>query len=107
MSRKQKGPRPKHVPQRTCIACRTTGGKRTLIRIVRTESGVVVDPSGKKSGRGAYLCASRSCWEAALQGKQIERALRVQLSSAQRTELEELMQTLAGVDLVEDSPMNR
>jgi uncharacterized protein len=76
--RKAKGPRPKHVPQRTCVACRTTGGKRTLIRLVRTPEGAVeVDPTGKRAGRGAYLCARVRCWERGVNEKTLVRALRL------------------------------
>jgi predicted RNA-binding protein YlxR (DUF448 family) len=59
--------RRKHVPQRTCIACREVKPKRELIRIVRTPDGtVIVDETGKASGRGAYLCRARACWERAI-----------------------------------------
>jgi predicted RNA-binding protein YlxR (DUF448 family) len=69
---------PRHVPQRTCIGCRREAGKRGLVRIVRTEDQrVVVDPTGKARGRGAYLCALRPCWEKALKGGTIAYALRV------------------------------
>ena len=68
-----KGQRPRHVPQRTCIVCRTTKPKRELLRVVRTPDGhVSLDPGGKKSGRGAYLCARRSCWEAGLKKHRLE-----------------------------------
>lgn len=68
----------KKRPQRTCIACRTTGDKRGLIRLVRTPEGqVVVDETGKRAGRGAYLCANPACWRLALDEKRIGRALRV------------------------------
>jgi predicted RNA-binding protein YlxR (DUF448 family) len=54
----------KHIPQRTCIACRTVRNKRELVRIVRTpENHVEADPTGKKAGRGAYVCRQRECWE--------------------------------------------
>lgn len=63
----QQQPRQRHVPQRTCIVCRQVRPKRELIRVVRTPAGhIELDPTGKKSGRGAYLCARRSCWEPAL-----------------------------------------
>lgn len=56
--------RPKHVPQRTCIACRLKHDKRQLTRIVRTPDGsVVVDPTGKLNGRGAYVCQQLTCWD--------------------------------------------
>lgn len=63
MSDKQAGRR-KHAPQRTCIACRRQVDKRRLTRVVRTpDAGVVIDPSGKRNGRGAYLCDQAACWE--------------------------------------------
>ncbi len=76
--KKLKGPRPKHVPQRTCIACRKVDAKRGLRRLVRLEGDrVAVDPGGKRAGRGAYLCAERRCWEQALKRTAIERALKI------------------------------
>jgi predicted RNA-binding protein YlxR (DUF448 family) len=75
---KQGGARAKHVPQRTCIACRRTDAKRGLIRLVRTPEGQVeVDPTGKRNGRGAYLCHEPACWDAAIKRRALERALRV------------------------------
>lgn len=72
------GPRPKPVPQRTCIACRRTDAKRGLIRLVRDAAGhVVVDLTGKRQGRGAYLCHDPTCWELALKRRSLERALRL------------------------------
>jgi len=68
---------PRHVPQRTCVGCRTVRPKRELVRVVRTPEGTVeLDPTGKRSGRGAYLCPDLSCLEAAVQGRRLERALR-------------------------------
>lgn len=87
--RKLKGPRPRHIPQRTCVACRSTDAKRTLIRLVRTPEGAVaVDPTGKKSGRGAYLCARVRCWERGINEKTLMHALRLeQLTEENRAEL--------------------
>jgi predicted RNA-binding protein YlxR (DUF448 family) len=68
-------------PQRTCVACRSTSGKRTLLRIVRAPDGsVAVDPSGKRAGRGAYLCNRLECWQAALKKGRLDSALRVALT---------------------------
>lgn len=54
----------KHVPQRTCVACRQVKSKRDLIRVVRAPDGkIFADETGKANGRGAYLCRDRSCWE--------------------------------------------
>ena len=72
------GPRPRHVPQRTCIACRTTESKRGLIRVVRTPEGrVEIDPTGKKNGRGAYVHETQDCWGEALKRERLARALKV------------------------------
>jgi len=74
-------PRQKHVPVRTCIACRQPQGKRQLVRIVRTPTGEVrVDPTGKQAGRGAYLCPTRGCWESALAGQRLQAALKTTLT---------------------------
>ena len=82
--------RHKHVPQRTCVACRTVRSKRELVRIVRTSEGaVVVDETGKRSGRGAYLCRQRDCWETALEQGQLERALKVTLAAETKVQLQE------------------
>jgi len=75
--------RRKHIPQRTCVACRTVRPKRQLIRIVRTPEGEVrIDDRGKQSGRGAYLCAQRVCWEEALKRHRLDAALRGTLDEA-------------------------
>jgi uncharacterized protein len=75
----QAGGRVRHVPQRTCVACRRTDAKRGLIRLVRTPDGrAEVDPTGKHNGRGAYLCHSVPCWELAIKRRGLERALRVE-----------------------------
>ncbi len=80
MAKAQK-PRQKHVPVRTCIACRQPQGKRELVRIVRTPAGEVrVDPTGKQAGRGAYLCRSRGCWELALHGQRLNAALKTTIT---------------------------
>ncbi len=72
------GPRPRPVPQRTCIGCRVEQGKRTFVRIVRTPDGrVIVDQTGKANGRGAYLHPTRRCWVKALKGATIKNALKV------------------------------
>ena len=78
----------KKTPQRTCIACRTIGGKRGLLRIVRTpEDRVVLDPSGRLPGRGAYLCREGGCLTAAIKGNQVEHVLKVKLSPTDRESL--------------------
>ncbi len=63
-------------PIRSCVACGRSADKRDLVRVVREPGGgVAVDSTGKRSGRGAYLCASAACLAAALKSRRLERAL--------------------------------
>ena len=96
-SKKTKGPRPKHIPQRTCIACRRTDAKRGLMRLVRDAEGrVALDPTGKRAGRGAYICHDPACWEQALKRQGLARALRIDaLLPEDREALEQVAQGLA------------
>jgi predicted RNA-binding protein YlxR (DUF448 family) len=78
----------RHVPQRTCVACRRVRAKRELVRLVRTAAGdVEIDATGRKEGRGAYICPERACWEKALKGKQLEFTLKTGISQANRDKL--------------------
>ncbi len=95
--------RPRRHPQRTCIACRRVQAKRTLVRLVRTPEGVLVDPKGKMNGRGAYIHASRSCGARAMgldrarAGKgrlPVETALKTSLTPTDRLRLEEWARSL-------------
>lgn len=78
--------RPRRVPQRTCIACRQKRDKRRLTRIVRTpDVGVIVDLTGKRNGRGAYVCDQPACWERILnQHSLLNQALKTQVSQEER-----------------------
>ncbi|HKF36458.1 MAG TPA: YlxR family protein [Ktedonobacteraceae bacterium] len=87
--------RPKHVPLRTCVSCRQTKPKRELLRVVRTPDGhIQVDAIGKKSGRGAYLCARLSCWEDAIKKKRLEHEFEMPLSDEDRAGLDNFIATL-------------
>ena len=81
------------VPIRSCVACRTSGDKRNLVRVVRTASGeVLVDTTGKLPGRGAYLCPSAECLRKALKEKRLTRALRVEIPEDAIRQLENIVQ---------------
>lgn len=65
-----------------CIACRSHDAKRGLHRIVRTPDGLVEpDPTGRRDGRGAYLCGQQACWEKALATGILARALNVDINT--------------------------
>jgi predicted RNA-binding protein YlxR (DUF448 family) len=75
----------KAVPQRTCVACRQVKPKGELVRLVRVAGGdVEIDTTGKKDGRGAYVCRNRECWEKALKGNQLEHTLKSNLAPDNR-----------------------
>ncbi|HLC23931.1 MAG TPA: YlxR family protein [Dehalococcoidia bacterium] len=75
-------------PQRTCVACHNVSSKVGLVRLVRTVDGKIeVDATGKRPGRGAYLCASDQCWASAVGKGRLERAMRVRLDQETRESL--------------------
>ena len=91
---------PKHIPLRTCVGCRQIKPKRDMMRIVRTPEGQVeIDPTGKKSGRGAYLCLKRSCWEIALQKKRLDHALKTRLTLEEEEMIRKFAQSLPEEEL--------
>lgn len=70
----------KKVPMRKCIGCGEMKGKKELIRILKTpENEIVLDKTGRKNGRGAYLCDSPECLAKAVKSKGIERSLKMQV----------------------------
>lgn len=65
------------IPQRMCLGCRESKNKRELIRIVRTPAGEIeLDETGKKAGRGAYICPRAACLQKAVKSKGLEKSLR-------------------------------
>ncbi len=67
----------RRVPQRMCLGCRENKNKRELIRIVRTPLGEIeLDVTGKKAGRGAYICPSIDCFQRVIKNKSLEKSLR-------------------------------
>lgn len=78
----------KHVPQRTCVACGKVKAKQEMIRLVCVSDGSIeVDTSGRKMGRGAYLCRARGCWEIGLREGRLEYSLRATLTQDNRGKL--------------------
>ena len=78
--------RPDHVPMRTCAACRQVRPKRSLTRVVRaTDGSVAIDPTGKRAGRGTYICDQPACREPASVATAVSRALGVTLTPGSLT----------------------
>jgi predicted RNA-binding protein YlxR (DUF448 family) len=78
----------RHIPERTCAACRTQRAKRELVRLVKTaDQTVKVDPTGKQPGRGAYLCRDPRCWSTALKRNTLSGALKTELRAEDRDAL--------------------
>ena len=65
-----------HIPERMCVACRQMKPKSELIRIVKSGDAAQIDKSGKKSGRGAYICKNIECFERAYKNKGLERSFK-------------------------------
>ena len=79
--------RVRHIPQRTCVACRRTGDQRTFVRLVRATDGLVeVDEAGRAPGRGAYLCRAVTCWERGAKGA-LNPSLRTTINATNRDAL--------------------
>ncbi|HHU51902.1 MAG TPA: YlxR family protein [Firmicutes bacterium] len=82
--------RTRKIPQRTCIGCGEVKNKKELIRIVRTpEAEVLVDLTGKKSGRGAYICPNPDCLEQAVKGSKLAYKLNSEISADDKKRLSE------------------
>lgn len=80
-------------PQRTCMGCNTKKDKHDLIRIVKNkENEISIDKTGKKEGRGAYICDNIECLERAIKSKRIEKIFDMKIS-------EEIYENLRGVIL--------
>ena len=66
----------KKIPQRQCVGCRTMKDKKSLLRLVKTPEGdILLDATGKKSGRGAYVCPDSECLKKARKSRALETAI--------------------------------
>ncbi len=79
----------KKIPMRMCVACREMRAKKDLMRIVRTAEGeLVLDLTGKRSGRGAYLCRDAACMNKAIKTRALERTLEAPVNEALKAALD-------------------
>ena len=92
--------RTRHVPQRSCIACRSVRDKRDLVRLVYTGERIEIDIGKKQSGRGAYLCPLYECWDTGLKKNRLEYALRMKISEEDHRMLAEYSKSLPKKDMV-------
>ncbi len=82
---------------RRCLGCMSSYDKRTLIRVVRTPDGTVcLDETGKRSGRGAYICKKTECLKKARKAKRLENNLKCQISDEVFALLEETLKGALG-----------
>ena len=84
----------KKIPQRQCVGCRMMKNKKELIRILKTDEGIIIDDTGKKNGRGAYLCFSAECLQKARRSKGLERSLKISIPDEIYDRLEEELKEL-------------
>lgn len=80
----------KKIPMRICIGCGVSKSKKDLMRVVRTpEDEFVLDATGKKNGRGAYLCKDAECLKKAIKSKGLERSFKMSIPKEVYAKLEE------------------
>lgn len=80
----------KKIPQRQCNGCGEMKNKKELIRVIKTNEGEIsIDATGKKNGRGAYICPSLDCFKKAVKNKGLERSLKTAVPEAIYKQLEE------------------
>ena len=71
----------KKKPERTCMACNEQKEKQELLRIVKSKDGIIeVDLTGKKNGRGAYICKNEECLNKLVKTKKLEKAFKQEIS---------------------------
>ena len=83
----------KKIPLRRCLGCIESKPKNELCRVVKTADGeIILDKTGKKNGRGAYICSNRECLEKAIKAKRLEKEFDVKISENIYTELRNMME---------------
>lgn len=69
----------KNIPLRLCLSCRSQKPKKEMIRVVKTDTGYEIDPTGKLNGRGAYVCNNKECIEKCVKTKAFNRSFKGQV----------------------------
>ena len=85
----------KKIPLRQCIGCQEMKNKKEMIRVIKTAEGeIMLDATGRKNGRGAYLCPSMECFRQATKGKGLERSFKMAIPKEVYEALEKEMEEL-------------
>ena len=83
------------IPSRQCIGCGEMKEKREMLRVIKTpENVIVIDVTGKKNGRGAYLCHSVDCFQKAIKLKALEKSLKTAIPTEVYEKLEKELSEL-------------
>ncbi|MCB7320537.1 YlxR family protein [Lacrimispora sp. 210928-DFI.3.58] len=83
----------KKIPLRQCIGCGEMKSKKEMIRVIKTaEDEILLDATGRKNGRGAYLCPSMECFRKAVKGKGLERSFKMAIPKEVYETLEKEME---------------
>lgn len=87
----------KKIPLRKCVGCQEMKSKKEMMRVLRTEEGqIILDVTGRKNGRGAYLCYSAACFERAVKSKALERSLKTAITAEVYEELKKEIDAIEG-----------
>ena len=85
----------KKIPLRQCIGCGEMKSKKEMIRVIKTAEGeILLDATGRKNGRGAYLCPSMECFKKAVKGRGLERSFKMAIPRVVYETLEKEMEEI-------------
>lgn len=85
----------KKIPLRKCVGCEEMKNKKEMMRVLKTEDGdFVIDMTGKKNGRGAYVCPSQECFAKAVKNRGLERSFKQAIPKEVYEKLEKELATL-------------
>ena len=86
----------KKIPMRQCVGCGEMKAKKELVRVIRTPEGeVILDATGRKNGRGAYVCSNMECLNTAIKRKGLDRSLKIAIPQEVYEVLKEEMSRIA------------
>ncbi|MBQ9975796.1 MAG: YlxR family protein [Clostridia bacterium] len=86
----------KKIPERKCMGCMNSFPKQELVRIVKNKEGEIsLDTTGKKAGRGAYICKSADCLKKAVKARRLEKSFECAIPDSILAELEEALKNVS------------